>query len=155
MISLFTRVGSEERGISTIEASVLLPILFIILMMIYEVLRFQNDISIIYFNEEFASQRVDLSFLDNDVEKINENFLADLNKSGSEFYFSALLYSEPKITCYEDINIKVSKKCGKKTKLINIAYQIQREYSSDWISDLLSFPQQFDREVFIVNDYFH
>ncbi len=155
MINIFERIEREERGISTIEVSVLLPILFIILMMIYEVLRFQNDISIIYFNEEFSSQRVDLSFLNNDVEKINENFLADLKKSGSEFYFSALVYSETKITCYEDLNIKIGKKCGKKTKLIKISYQIQREYSSDWISGLLSFPKKFDREVFIVNDYFH
>lgn len=153
-MKLLNRYINNENGVSSIEACLLLPVIFFIIAMIYEVLKFQNDIAVIYINEEVATNHVDLSFLDKKVDAMTVDYLYFLNKYGNEFYFNSLSYSDVAIRCYKHINLTLVAPCDKNAKLISITYKVKREFTNDYISDFLSLPQQFDREVFVINDYY-
>jgi len=143
-----------DAGITTIEVTLLLPLLFVILAMTYEVLKFQNDIAMVYFNEEFATQHVDLALLNNQSSKIKLNFIDDLNNNNNSFYFNSLKYSDLTILCYDNIDTKYSRACSKNTKLIKINYIVRRMYTSDITNKIVSLPRILHREVFITNDYY-
>jgi len=145
----------DNDGIATIEVTLLLPILFVILAMTYEVLKFQNDIAMVYFNEEFAVQHVDLALLANKPGDIKLNFLSDLNNNSNAFYFNSLEYSGLTISCYENIDVNYKRSCSKKTKLIKINYTVKRRYTSDITTKIVSLPKMLQREVFITNDYYY
>lgn len=145
----------DDNGIATVETSILLPLILIIIALFYETLRFQNDISVIYYNEELATRRVDLALLKDDIFKISNKFLVDLSGDDEQFHFSQLTYSKLTMKCFDNIDLKANIKCGSKAKIINFSYQVSREYTNDFINKILSFPTNINREVFIVNDYYN
>lgn len=145
----------DERGFATLEFSFTFFILMIMIMSIYDVLKFQNDMGMVYFNEQAAKHRVDLVLLNGKSDEIVKNFEAELDKSGRNTFFRSLRYFDVTLRCYNSLSLDYAVTCGKTSKLLRVNYKVRRKFTDNYISALLNIPVEFEREVFIVNDYYN
>jgi len=145
----------DERGISTIEFTFVFFIAMLMIMSIYDVLKFQNDIGMVFYNEQIARHRIDLVKLVEKSDEIVQDFERELNEANNNNFFSSLEYSEISLTCYNSLDLKYSVNCGKSVKVLRFNYQVKRMYTDSYISKLLNLPVTFSREIYVVNDYFN
>lgn len=146
---------SDERGVSTLEFILTFIIVMLVIMSIYDVLKFQNDIGMVSYNEQIAKHRVDLARLNEDSNIIKEGFESSLNEANKNEFFSSLQYYDLTMECYSGLSLKYSIKCNEKIKLIKFSYKVRRKYTDNFVSALLNIPVVFDREIFVVNDYYN
>jgi len=145
----------DERGVVSIEAPICILVIMILISLIYEVLKFQNDISMISVNEQTASQKIDISLLNSRFSQLVGQFSSQLNEGSKNNYSSALSYSKVSITCYDDLNLKVEKICSRYIKIFKFSYTVTRRFTNPVFTSLLSMPTVIKREVFVINDYYN
>lgn len=145
----------DERGVSTLEFTFTFLIIMLVIMSIYDVLKFQNDIGMVFYNEQIAKHRVDLVKLNEESDTIKDYFELTLNEANENNFFSSLQYSDLNMYCYNSLVLEHPVECDKKIKLIKFSYKVRRKYTDNFISTLLNIPVVFDREIFVVNDYYN
>lgn len=145
----------DDRGIASLEFTFTILIVMLMIMSIYDVLKFQNDMGTVFYNEEIARHRVSLVLLGDNNEELIENFESELNDLNKNNFFSSLIYSDLSISCFDSLNTQYPVRCSKKIKLLKFSYKVKRKYTDNYISALLKMPVVFEREVFVVNDYYN
>ncbi|NUU69105.1 hypothetical protein HQN64_23855 [Enterobacteriaceae bacterium BIT-l23] len=150
----YTDTLSCERGVATIEMSMVFMIIFVFIVFTYELLKFQNDVMMIAFNEDLAVARIDLAKLNDNPVQLATDFDQQIQSSGQWEYFNSLSYKPSQIQCFDNISQRTPGNCSEKSKLIKFTYQVEREKSAEEICELLGLPITLSREVITVNDYF-
>lgn len=145
----------DERGIASLEFTLTILIVMLMIMAIYDVLKFQNDMGTVFYNEQVARHRVSLVLLGDNNEKLIENFEDELNELNKNNFLSSLTYFDISLSCFDSLNTRYPVYCGKKIKLLKFSYKVKRKYTDNYISELLKIPVVFEREIFVVNDYYN
>lgn len=145
---------NSDKGVTSIETTMVFFILFLMIMFTYEFLKFQSNISLIYINEALASEKIDLALLDGKSDKLRDNFLTQLKSSSTGGWFNALSYSDIAVECYASVSTQQPDKCSNSSKIIKISYRVTRLFTNDQICSISSLPVTLAREVLAVNDYY-
>ncbi|MGN8010286.1 TadE/TadG family type IV pilus assembly protein [Enterobacter sp. 22325] len=145
---------NSEEGIASVETAIVFFPLFLLVMLTYELLMFQSNISLIYINEEIAMERMDMALLNSNPSELQSNFVAQLNSAVSDSFLNAIAYSNVNVECYNSILNTSNNTCSSSSKLIKVSYLVERRFASKWLCDIASLPVILEREVFYVNDYY-
>lgn len=143
---------NSENGSAALEAPVAIFILMLLISFIYEFLKYQHDIAMIYYSEQIAVSRVNVADLKDKSSSIPNAFLGQLKES-SEGPFDAIDYSNVVMTCQDKNFNKVS--CNQYSRIIRFSYLARREYINVMINDFFSLPVTLNREVYLFNDYYY
>lgn len=153
MLNLFKKIKADN-GAAAIEFTMVFLLLFVIIAVTYEYLKYQTDISLIHLNEALATERIDMALLKVDPDKIEGQFLTQLKSTQSNGFFDGVSYSNVKMECYSSIRSTTTASCDEKSKIIKISYTVKRLYVSKIINDLAKLPTTLDREIIAINDYY-
>lgn len=153
MIKKINSFICDDSGVVSIEMVIVFFSIFCLVAIIYEGLKFQNDMSLMYLNERLATNQVDLMLLDGQSNVILDEFIHNINYLHDSSYFNSLDYSNFSLSCSGELSVK-EVACDKNAKLIRIKFDVTRLYTSKFINDLLSLPKEFNREVVLVDDYY-
>jgi hypothetical protein len=154
-MSRIYKLLKEESGVATIEATLCISIIMFLFFFIYETLKFQTDIAMITYNEQIAIHRMDVSMLNTRYTELRSQFAGQLEQDNASNYFSTLAYTDVRIHCYNNLDLKQTTSCGRYDKIVNFTYTVTRKYTNPVFTSLLSLPVDIKREVFLINDYYN